>query len=60
MTDLERVRDDHAAQARMWITFACQAEPGTTNAAHLDRQAAHHARLAATWQRYIDREEPSP
>jgi len=61
VTECDRVRDYHAAQCRIWIRFAVQAgrPPGATasHAAHLDAQAAHHARQAATWQRY---QEPTP
>ena len=65
MTDLERVRDYHATQAKVWIRFAETSRLAVVNrtyvyddrregAQHIDREAAHHARLAATWQRYVD------
>lgn len=57
MTECDRVRDYHAGQCRIWVRFAVQAEPGTRSAAHCDHEAAHHARQAATWQRY---QEPRP
>ncbi len=47
----ERERDYHATQARTWIKFARQAEPGTPGARHADDQAHHHTAQAGHWQR---------
>ena len=52
-SDQERVRDYHATQTRVWITFACQAETGA-DAAYTDWTAVHHAREAAHWSRLAE------